>query len=561
MTDKIFEEITNFFKAAEKTSTIGLQNFQGIREYTEIPFAPLTLVYGQNSAGKSTLVDALEFISNFFSGKLDEELTNSYLARWANHNRISTPLTKKYKGLPEDVIISVSGVACEQDHWDWEDDYFYNDVTDKDSLSHKLFAIDADIPFSLSVYFSNESNIEKWVIRKYTVALGGIPFIDFEIDDYEYQFIKFNKSHVVFSFINKFIRDSKDSIVNNLFIDISDDPCWAALNYYDVSTMLVWKSQLNWSDQHIDFTGGNKSTDFIWFKELIDCLFMMLGNISSDTHSLHSVPPLRVIPSKDKAVYRVMFSPFKRLSENCWTSLASSVANKFLDEQYPDIYEDNKKLHLRAYSLLNDVNRILSHPMFLNTDYEISGDCFLLTPFSVLKKIANKTDKEVREMLMEVPVEIHLKLRHKSNGCLVDIEDVGVGISQVVPVIFGLLSQHRVFIQQPELHLHPKLQAQLADAFIEAVYKNKSSFPCFIVESHSEHFLLRVLRRIRETHKSDIKNKLFSLYAEQVSVIYVDKKEDGSSKIFPLRISPEGEFIDRWPNGFFTERDGELFDE
>jgi hypothetical protein len=72
---------------------------------------------------------------------------------------------------------------------------------------------------------------------------------------------------------------------------------------------------------------------------------------------------------------------------------------------------------------------------------------------------------------------------------------------------------------------------------------------------------LRLLRRIRETSKSDIKNKLIGLSAEHVSVLYVDKLEDGSSKIFPLRISHDGEFIDRWPNGFFTERDGDLFDE
>ena len=41
----------------------------------------------------------------------------------------------------------------------------------------------------------------------------------------------------------------------------------------------------------------------------------------------------------------------------------------------------------------------------------------------------------------------------------------------------------------------------------------------------------------------------------------VDKTKEGTSNIVQLRLSEEGEFIDRWPNGFFTERDGELFDE
>ena len=162
-------------------------------------------------------------------------------------------------------------------------------------------------------------------------------------------------------------------------------------------------------------------------------------------------------------------------------------------------------------------------------------------------------------LLNNLDAEIHLKIRQKSNGHLFEIEDVGVGISQIIPVLYAIVSGHRVFIQQPELHLHPKLQAQLADAFIERFNKAQGSF--FVIESHSEHFLLRLLRRIRETFKSDIKNKLFSLSPEHVSVLYVDKLADGSSKVIPLRISKDGEFIDRWPNGFFTERDGELFDE
>jgi predicted ATPase len=152
--------------------------------------------------------------------------------------------------------------------------------------------------------------------------------------------------------------------------------------------------------------------------------------------------------------------------------------------------------------------------------------------------------------------EVHLRLRYIPDDLLLEIEDVGVGISQVIPVLLAANSSH-VYIQQPELHLHPRLQAQLADVFIEQVSRD----PIFVIETHSEHFLLRILRRIRETYRSDIAHTLFSLKAEDVVVLYVDKTKEGTSSIVQLRISAEGEFIDRWPNGFFTERDGELFDE
>jgi predicted ATPase len=83
----------------------------------------------------------------------------------------------------------------------------------------------------------------------------------------------------------------------------------------------------------------------------------------------------------------------------------------------------------------------------------------------------------------------------------------------------------------------------------------------FFIETHSEHILLRILRRIRETNRSDIKNKLFGFTADQLCVLYVDKDEKGDSQVSQLRVAENGEFIDRWPHGFFTERDADLFDE
>jgi hypothetical protein len=52
-----------------------------------------------------------------------------------------------------------------------------------------------------------------------------------------------------------------------------------------------------------------------------------------------------------------------------------------------------------------------------------------------------------------------------------------------------------------------------------------------------------------------------SLNAEQVSVVYVKKDKNGLTTMKPLRLADDGEFIDRWPDGFFTDRDIELFGE
>ena len=90
------------------------------------------------------------------------------------------------------------------------------------------------------------------------------------------------------------------------------------------------------------------------------------------------------------------------------------------------------------------------------------------------------------------------------NGVRVHPRDVGVGVSQVLPVIVAALYRVEhgagafVVVEQPELHVHPKLQVSLADLFIQQACAGTVSDHQFLLETHSEHILLRLLRRIRE---------------------------------------------------------------
>ena len=127
----------------------------------------------------------------------------------------------------------------------------------------------------------------------------------------------------------------------------------------------------------------------------------------------------------------------------------------------------------------------------------------------------------------------------------VALPDVGFGVSQLLPFIVQSLVPEKqiISIEQPEVHIHPRLQADLGDLLVEAIKSEKQ----FIIETHSEHLILRLQRLVR---KKQIK-------PEDVSVIYVSRGPEGA-KAERLRLDEEGDFIDEWPNGFFLERLREL---
>lgn len=152
--------------------------------------------------------------------------------------------------------------------------------------------------------------------------------------------------------------------------------------------------------------------------------------------------------------------------------------------------------------------------------------------------------------------ELRLLDIHKRTA--VSLCDVGFGISQVLPVlVLAYGSEKRLIaIEQPEIHLHPALQAELGDVFIESALGKKQN--TFILETHSEHLILRLMRRVRETAAGEMPEGAQPLHPDDIQIIYV--RPDGtSSRFVELPIDSSGEFVQPWPDGFFPERAKELF--
>ena len=148
-------------------------------------------------------------------------------------------------------------------------------------------------------------------------------------------------------------------------------------------------------------------------------------------------------------------------------------------------------------------------------------------------------------------------------GALHSPRDVGFGMSQIVPVVVASLAGDREFvmIEQPELHIHPRLQANLGDLFVHGIRNGKQ----FFLETHSENLVLRLLRRIRNSAEQNGQQSAeLALLPKDVQVLYVlpaghELNRANASVVVPLPISAAGDFLDEWPDGFFEERDTELF--
>jgi predicted ATPase len=142
--------------------------------------------------------------------------------------------------------------------------------------------------------------------------------------------------------------------------------------------------------------------------------------------------------------------------------------------------------------------------------------------------------------------EYEVRVRRTPQSTEVLITDVGVGVSQVLPVVvqcFYAAEGSTVIFEQPEIHLHPRVQADLADVLIEAAKENRVQF---IVESHSEHFLRRLQRRVAEE----------TLTKDDVA-LYVCDVAEGKSTIESLKVDEYGN-IRNWPRDFFGDEVGDL---
>lgn len=140
-----------------------------------------------------------------------------------------------------------------------------------------------------------------------------------------------------------------------------------------------------------------------------------------------------------------------------------------------------------------------------------------------------------------------IRIRKSPTSAAVTLADMGCGLSQFLPVLvlcYYAPEGSTLILEQPDNHLHPKAQADLADLLIEVVNERKLQI---LVESHSEHLLTRLQRRIAEEKISS-----------DQTALYFCRNDEGVSNIERLEMDEFGN-IKNWPENFFGDVMGDMF--
>lgn len=306
--------------------------------------------------------------------------------------------------------------------------------------------------------------------------------------------------------------------------------------------------------------------------DLLTCVLVLPGWHISELFSMRYLGPLREVPPRHFSCN----NPHDQSNRGRWaTGLGAWDLLYWIGQQQLDSSEQPIELNVKEVAIeqLDIINDWLANKKRLNTGYRIITERYRELPSTHPLLVVLAADQSLSNIpdlvnnIICLPEKIRIWLQDEFGNKLTPHE-IGVGISQILPVVVAAAGKHWhsifVVIEQPELHIHPAMQVQLADLFISQASTKKSglknllSSRSFLIETHSEHLLLRLLRRINETFEGELPHDMKSCTANDVAIYYLDKGAKGMH-VRRLEISEDGNSHGDWPEGFFEERRAELF--
>lgn len=465
-------------------TNLTLENFKAFQKLDDLKIKPITILCGTNSCGKSSILQSILLLKQTLESKNPNEnlLLNGYLTKLGLFQ--DTIFRKK---LENALTIDISFKPNKNK---------YRILTSfRDMLSNFKSV-------------SNHVNIEKCEIR-FSVSL--------EIYDEDNEMI---------NYVKKYRVKKISATINELDKDIRDSGASIQISHSEDTKYLVrW---LENGEVHLD-------------EEVEE---MGFGNIFP---TILIYPRLR--ESRFKDYYPSIVDTFQSLKELIQAVLQSytyigplreSPANRYIYED--EVIGIGTKGENAAYLYYTGKQKSIGNHYFLdlmNQNFEKTSDHTLHSALKKWFEIMGIPNFEA-EMNDRI-IYLNMNAGHYDET-RVGIADAGFGISQIFPIILEGLRMERgntLILEQPEIHLHPNLQMQMADYFISLALSGKS----VLVETHSDHVINRLVRRIVEDETHNLQ--------DLIGIYFIKPSENGS--VYEEVKIDETKGIVNWPPDFFDQ--------
>jgi predicted ATPase len=459
-------------------TNITLENFKAFQKLNNLKIKPVTILCGTNSCGKSSILQSILLMKQTLESKNP------------NQNLLLNGRFTKL-GYFEDIIYQKNKENEVKFVLDFVDNNKIIDMYDSLNISHKYnFFSHVEISFKKSPNGNSKLN---------------------ENNGYRISKINLNIDP---------IRNFTDQSVGNVLITHRED------NNYNII----------WENYEID---GKRSGEDN-FKINFSNLFLF---------DLDSSANIRISEMLQKIAFSDLISMFSRLNRvlkdmySKYTYLGPLRGEPEREYIYRDeVVEIGNKGENAAFLYLSEQNKSVENHFFydkLNDNFEAINNLSLkegLNKWFNLMQMGNFDGEIINKI-------IYLSLNaSKFDETKVGIADVGFGVSQIFPILLEGLRMPigaTLLLEQPEIHLHPNLQMQMADYFIALALSGKR----VIAETHSDHIVNRLVRRIVEDETHNLK--------DLIGIYFIKPSENGS--IYEEITIDETKGITNWPDDFFDQ--------
>lgn len=533
-------------------TAITLGNFKGIREPVTLELRPITLLFGPNSAGKSTLLQGLHYAREVFERhNLDADHTvsgGSFVDLGGFENLVHGRDKTRSVHLRFDLAVDDTlGDVFNPNYATLEARNFEHGQRLR-TLTTGLNKASVELAISWS----------EWEQQPYVSSLGVL------FQDKLFAEITADVNLQERAFFVKLDHPNLTRVVvDNLF----DNPSILQWILDDLDTLILGGEQ--------ELLSGRGDA-------LVDCLSPLMLQSVEDAFLDPVERPWAepedglVLLEVIRAISGLVLGPVQLVRQQLTQMrylgpLRETPPRHYQPPRFPDA--SRWASGLGAWDVLQTddgtlpdrVSEWLANSDKLDTGYAVELQEHKQLDISTLaarKLLSGRAFDEVMDDLqaeiIRMPTVTQLAIVPVGTDLMLRPQDVGTGISQVLPVVVTALDGERrlLSVEQPELHLHPRVQAKLADLFIEAALGPRRHQ--VILETHSELIPLRIMRRIRECFTGTADDSRPAITSADVHVAYIEV-HDGATILTTLELGSDGSLLDPWPDGFFEEGFNERF--